>query len=100
MKWEDSIKKKNGQAYKPLSGWRDTDISGIKPLTRFNSISRRYPVLLRLLVIRQHWSVKNQLHWVLDVTFNEDASRIRRGHGAENFTFLRRMAIGILNKRK
>ena len=34
----------------------------------------------------------------LDVTFNEDASRIRRGYGAENFTFLRRMAIGILNQ--
>jgi len=31
-----------------LSGWRDTDISGIKPLTRSNSISRLYPVLLRL----------------------------------------------------
>ena len=35
---------------------------------------------------------------VLDVNFGEDASRIRRGHGAENFTFLRRMAIGILNQ--
>jgi predicted transposase YbfD/YdcC len=48
--------------------------------------------------IRQHWSIENQLHWVVDVTFNEDASRIRRGYGAENFTFLRRMAIGILNQ--
>ena len=48
--------------------------------------------------IRQHWSIENQLHWVLDVTFSEDSSRIRRGHGAENFTFLRRMAIGILNQ--
>lgn len=48
--------------------------------------------------IRRHWNIENQLHWVLDVTFSEDSSRIRRGYGAENFTFLRRMAIGILNQ--
>ena len=48
--------------------------------------------------IRTHWGIENQLHWVLDVTFSEDASRIRRGHGPENFTLLRRMAIGLLNQ--
>ena len=48
--------------------------------------------------IRTHWGIENQLHWVLDVTFCEDASRIRRGHGPENFTLLRRMAIGLLNQ--
>jgi predicted transposase YbfD/YdcC len=48
--------------------------------------------------IRQHWSIENQLHWVLDVTFNEDSSRIRRGHSPENFTLLRRMAISLLNQ--
>jgi predicted transposase YbfD/YdcC len=48
--------------------------------------------------IRQHWTIENQLHWVLDVTFNEDSSRIRRGHSPENFTLLRRMAISLLNQ--
>jgi hypothetical protein len=48
--------------------------------------------------IRAHWGIENQLHWVLDVTFKEDASRIRKGHGAENFSLLRRMAIGLLNQ--
>ena len=46
--------------------------------------------------IRQHWGIENQLHWVLDVTFGEDASRIRNGHGPENMTLLRRMAISLL----
>jgi predicted transposase YbfD/YdcC len=48
--------------------------------------------------IRQHWGIENQLHWVLDVTFNEDKSRIRQGHSPENFTLLRRMAISLLNQ--
>lgn len=47
--------------------------------------------------IRQHWGIENQLHWVLDVTFNEDSSRIRQGHSPENFTLVRRMAISLLN---
>lgn len=48
--------------------------------------------------IRLHWGIENQLHWVLDVTFGEDDSRIRRGHGPENFTLLRRLAISALNQ--
>lgn len=48
--------------------------------------------------IRAHWGIENQLHWVLDVTFNEDACRIRNGHGPENFSWLRRMAISLLNQ--
>lgn len=45
---------------------------------------------------RQHWGIENSLHWVLDVTFNEDQSRIRKEHGAENFSWLRRFAITLL----
>lgn len=48
--------------------------------------------------IRAHWGIENQLHWVLDVTFKEDASRIRNGHSPENFSLLRRMAISLLNQ--
>ena len=48
--------------------------------------------------IRTHWGIENQLHWVLDVTWGEDTSRIRRGHGGENMALLRRLAISVLNQ--
>ena len=51
-----------------------------------------------LAAIRQHWFVENQLHWVLDVTFGEDRSRIRRGDAPENMAVLRRLALNICKK--
>ena len=39
-----------------------------------------------------HWGIENSLHWQMDVTFGEDASRVRRQHGAENLALLRRLA--------
>jgi predicted transposase YbfD/YdcC len=49
-------------------------------------------------LIRSHWQVENSLHWSLDVTFDEDASRIRNGYGAENFSRLRRIALNLLKR--
>jgi predicted transposase YbfD/YdcC len=49
-------------------------------------------------LIRAHWSIENSLHWVLDVVFDEDQSRIRRGHGAHNFALLRKLALGLLKQ--
>ena len=46
--------------------------------------------------VRGHWSVENQLHWRLDMCYREDDSRIRKNHGAENFSRLRRFAMNKL----
>ena len=46
--------------------------------------------------VRAHWSVENQLHWVLDVTLREDDCQIYRGHAAENLARLRQATVNIL----
>ena len=48
--------------------------------------------------VRQHWGVENQLHWVLDVSFAEDASRIRKDKGAQTFSVLRHIALHLLRR--
>lgn len=48
--------------------------------------------------VRSHWGIENSLHWVMDVTFREDESRIHKDHGAENFSWLRRIAISLIKR--
>ena len=50
--------------------------------------------------ISTHWGIENKVHWVLDVTFREDDSRIRKGNGAENFAVLRHIALNLLKQEK
>jgi predicted transposase YbfD/YdcC len=48
--------------------------------------------------VRGHWGIENSLHWVLDVTFDEDQSRTRERHMADNLSWLRRFAISLLKR--
>ncbi len=48
--------------------------------------------------VRAHWAIENCLHWVLDVTMNEDRQRNRKGHGPENLAMLRRLALNIARR--
>jgi len=48
--------------------------------------------------IRQHWGIENSVHWVLDIAFREDESRIRKGSGPENFAVIRHIALNLLKE--
>jgi predicted transposase YbfD/YdcC len=63
---------------------------------RYVALSRLLPPRKLLEVLRAHWTIENQLHWILDVVFDEDDARTRKDHGPENLAAIRRIAHNIL----
>jgi predicted transposase YbfD/YdcC len=63
---------------------------------RYFISSRRLTAKEALHAIRSHWAIENQLHWVLDVAFREDESRVRIGNAAENLSVIRQLAFNML----
>jgi predicted transposase YbfD/YdcC len=51
-----------------------------------------------LVATRSHWQIENSLHWVLDIAFREDDSRVRKDHGAQNLATLRHIALNLLKQ--
>jgi predicted transposase YbfD/YdcC len=64
--------------------------------TRYVALSAPLPPARVLEVVRAHWSVENDLHWQLDVSFHEDNSRTRKDNAPQNLAVIRRMALDIL----
>jgi predicted transposase YbfD/YdcC len=61
------------------------------------SLAGRLATPQRLLGLsRGQWSIENRLHWVRDVTFDEDRSRVRRGQGAQVMASLRNLVVSLL----
>lgn len=50
--------------------------------------------------IREHWGIENQLHWVLDMSFGEDQSRIRKGNAPQNISVIRHVVLNVINQIK
>jgi predicted transposase YbfD/YdcC len=63
---------------------------------RYYILSKRLTGRRFGMAVRGHWAIENRLHWQLDVTFQEDQCRVRKGHADANFSTLRRTALSLL----
>ena len=70
--------------------------AGTRTERRFYITSRAMTAKVLGEAVRAHWQIENALHWVLDVTFKDDLSRVRKGHGAENMAVIRHFAVNLL----
>lgn len=73
-------------------------IKGVTTLERRYYISTLTSVAAAARAVRAHWGIENSLHWVLDVTFKEDDSRIRTGYAPENFNLMRQASLNLLKQ--
>lgn len=64
--------------------------------TRYYISSRKADAAFFNHAVREHWGIENKLHWILDVAFGEDKSNKRAGNAAENFSFINKIALNLL----
>ena len=68
--------------------------------THYYITSSKKPIEALAKIVRGHWNIENQLHWVLDVVFKEDESRKRTGNQASNFSVIRKAVLNMVNQYK
>lgn len=78
-----------------IEAWRGLEGESERSV-RYFLLSRVMSGPALLAIVRQHWGIENQLHWVLDVVMGEDHDRARRDHAPENLARLRRLALNLL----
>ena len=88
------------QVLDPAGGQPKTTVTRRYYITSLDHRERGNDAAFFAGLIRDHWSIENQLHWSLDVTFGDDASRLREGDAAENMSRLRRLALNLLKQEK
>lgn len=66
------------------------------PIVRWYLLSTLLPAARMIEVARTHWTIENQLHWVLDVVLDEDAARSRKDNAPQNLAIIRKLALNIL----
>lgn len=78
-------------------------IKTVRQTSEERTVKRRYFIStlppdaeLALQTVRTHWHIENRLHWVLDIGFREDESRVRKGYGAANLAVIRHIALNLL----
>jgi len=92
-----------------LADWPGLQSIGVieakRTIQEETSIKRRYFIsslesnAKKLLhAVRTYWGIENKLHWVLDLAFREDESRVRKGNGPQNFAVLRHIALNLLKR--